>query len=310
MLHPISEPALIREKLTGIVVSIRTPFTQNGEVDYDAFPRVLEAGLRGGSKCLLLTAGDSHFDCLTDDEIKEVTRLVCDFGKQRDVLVVAADRNHTTKQAIAFAEFARSCGADVIMPLPPDWAQSITPETFANHWLEISKVMPVMAVTNRFRDKPLHFGLSAIRLALDKGANLCSIKEDVGGILAQRMAFDFGSLLPVFAGGPHRLHLDMHAYGASGFMAPFGAICPSFGKNYLAAINENRLHDAARMVVEVEASLFQAAAQVSGGWNAAFHGLYELAGLCYRWRRPPYASIGDAELKALREVATRLGLLK
>ena len=65
----------IRACLTGPFPSIRMPFNEDGSVDYDSLRHEIDFIIAAGSKTVLLTAGDSHYMCLSDEEIAQVTRV-------------------------------------------------------------------------------------------------------------------------------------------------------------------------------------------------------------------------------------------
>ena len=108
----------IRNSLTGPVASIRTPFLRDGQVDYAGLRRYVDFSIQAGSPTMLLTWGDSLYTLLTDDDIAEVTRVVCDQTAGR-AMVVAAERNWGTPKLVEFARYARETGAGVLMVMPP-----------------------------------------------------------------------------------------------------------------------------------------------------------------------------------------------
>ena len=73
----------VREKLTGPIASLTTPFTRDGEIDYPGLRKLIDGNLEGGSNSSLLTYGDSLFSLMTDDEIAEVTRVVSEHTGKR-----------------------------------------------------------------------------------------------------------------------------------------------------------------------------------------------------------------------------------
>ena len=73
----------VREKLTGPIASLTTPFTRDGEIDYLGLRKLIDGNLEGGSNSSLLTYGDSLFSLMTDDEIAEVTRVVAEHTGKR-----------------------------------------------------------------------------------------------------------------------------------------------------------------------------------------------------------------------------------
>ena len=115
----------VREKLTGPIASLTTPFTRDGEIDYLGLRKLIDGNLEGGSNSSLLTYGDSLFSLMTDDEIAEVTRVVAEHTGTRG-LTVAADGGWWTGKTVEFARYCREVGVDVLMVKPPIWGASGT----------------------------------------------------------------------------------------------------------------------------------------------------------------------------------------
>src|SRR5688572_18631736 len=99
--------AQVRAALTGPIASIRTPFNRDGSIDFDGVRRVIDFHIQAGCKASLLTAGDSHFHCLTDGEIAQVNRVVVEHTAGR-ALTVACDWEFATPQAVEFAKYCRN----------------------------------------------------------------------------------------------------------------------------------------------------------------------------------------------------------
>src|SRR6185437_6429542 len=100
-------------------------FDSSGAIDWRSLDRIVDFCIDAGAQALMLTAGDSHYFCLSDEEIAGATRAVCARAAGK-VVVIAADRNHATARAVEFARFAREAGAGIVMTLPPDWGASCT----------------------------------------------------------------------------------------------------------------------------------------------------------------------------------------
>lgn len=296
---PMKPPSEIRRALTGPVSSIGTPFRKDGEVDYRGLRRIIDACIAGGSKTMLLTVGDSHYICLSDDEIAEVTKVTCQHTAGR-AMVVAADRYYSTKRAVDFAKFARQQGADVVMCLPPDWGGSGTEETLAAHYIEVARHAPVMIVTGLFISRGAEFGLKTIKLALDGSKNIVAIKDDFGGEFVRRLCLLAHERCALFAGGQKQNHLDMWLYGCDGYMSTFIGWAPSVTRAYWSAIEKKDIPAARRIIAEIDIPFFKYIIGLPGGFDAGIHGIQELYGLAGRWRRKPYYSLSDAELESLK----------
>ncbi len=298
----------VRQSLTGPVASVRTPFLRDGAIDYDGLRRAIDFNIAAGSRTMLLTAGDSHYFALSDDEIAEVTRVTVEHTARR-ALVVAADRHFNTGQAIAFGRFCREAGADVLMVMPPDWAASGTPETLAAHYNAVSAEIPVMLVTNVFIPRGEAFGLAVVERTLEAAPNVVAVKDDMLGPFARKMTSLVRDRWAVLSGGQKQNHLDIHPYGCDGYLSTFVTFKPEIAHRYWAAIRRNDIASAVEVIRAVDWPFFKLISGLPGGFDAGIHGVLELAGICERWRRPPYYSLSDAELEQLATDLRAKGIL-
>jgi hypothetical protein len=88
----------MRARLSGPMPSLKTPFNRDGSIDYDGLRNLIDCNLAAGAKALMLTAGDSHYVALSEQEIAEVTLATIRHTAGR-ALVIAADRYYHTTQA-------------------------------------------------------------------------------------------------------------------------------------------------------------------------------------------------------------------
>lgn len=207
--------------LKGPVPSIRTPFDIEGNVDFEGLRSNIDFLLGQGVNSIMLTAGDSHYDCLTDEEISNVTRITAQHTAGRAKLI-AADRYHTTSRAVEFAKFVSGIGADILMCLPPDWAQSCTSESLSEHYAEVSKYVPVMVVTNRFMRRSEEFALETIEKSLQKSESVVAVKDDLCGQFAWRLGILAQKYnVATISGGRKSNHMNMLPYGVDGYLSTF-----------------------------------------------------------------------------------------
>ncbi|HOE95243.1 MAG TPA: dihydrodipicolinate synthase family protein [Candidatus Sumerlaeota bacterium] len=289
-----------RHHLTGPIASVHTPFLRDGELDEASLAAQIGRYLEAGSRTILMTVGNSHYFCLSDDEIARVTRIVCREAAGR-AMVVAADRMHATRRAVEFARFAREEGADLVMCMPPDWNNSCTPATLAEHYATVAAEWPVMIVTNLMGPRGDAFGMEALRLSLDLSARIVAIKDDVCGLFAQKMTVHFRERAAIFAGGLKLNHLNIAPYGADGYMSTFIGFCPEITRRYWSCIEAGDMAGAWRITETYETPLFELMSSFPGDWNAGWHGCLELFGIGKRWRRPPYYSLNDEEMERLKD---------
>jgi len=294
------QPAAVREALTGPVPSVSTPFSRDGDVDIDGLRRMIDFFLAHGSQTILLTAGDSHYICLSEQEIADITRVTVDQTAGR-AMVIAADRHYNTAKAVKFAEYVRDIGADVLMVMPPDWGRSTTPESLVEHYHAVATVMPVVVVTNVFVPRGESFGLQTLRLLLERGTNIVAVKDDFCGLFGRKMSLLVNEHWAVFSGGQKTNHMDIMPYGCDGYLSSFMKFKPEIAKRYWTAVSEGNLHGARAVIRDVDMPFFEFIGALPGGFDAGIHGTLEIFGVAGRWRRKPYHTLDDAQMERLRD---------
>lgn len=297
----------LRAMLSGPIASIRTAFNRDGSIDFDGVRRMMDFHIKAGCKVSLLTAGDSHFACMTDDEIAEINRVVVEHGAGR-TLTVACDWEFATPQATKFAQYCADLGADILMARPADWAHSATVESLVAHYSSLAEIMPVMLVTNIFQGRPEKFGLEVISALLERAPNLLAMKEDLSGDFARKACLLAHSRWAIFSGGGLRNHLNTHPYGCDGLMDRHMNFAPQTSYRYWEAIQRNDLAAAREVIRTVEIPLENFMGAFPGGRDAAMHGLLEVVGIAGRWRRKPYHSLSDTEMKRLGKFVKKMEL--
>ena len=298
----------VRTALTGPIPTISTPYLQDGDIDYKGLNNMIDFAVNAGAKTIVLTAGDSHLIAMSDSEIAEITKAVTEQVNGR-AMVVAADRWYDTKQALSFAEYAAELGVDVLMLMPPDWGGSATPELLVNHYTEVAKVIPVMIVTNVFIPRGIDFGVKVIEQAIEKSANIVSVKDDMCGEFARKLGLIAHEKLALWAGGQKQNHLNMAPYGCDGYLSTFLSFKPEIAHNYWNAFVSGDMKTAVRIVEEIDMPFFDFIGKSRGGFDAAVHGMAELYGLAGRWRPNPYYSLNDEEMELLAEFLKSKALL-
>lgn len=298
----------VRAALTGPLMSIRTSFNRDGSVDYAGVKRMVDFAIEAGSRTSLLTAGDSHYQLLSDAEMAELSQVVTEHTAGR-AMVVACDWDFATPQAVDFARFLKDIGADIYMVRPPDWANSSLPQGLVDHYAAVADVMPVMVVTNIFKERSVGWSMDVLAKVRDTVPNVLAIKEDLTNDFARRMCMLVHDKWAVFAGGGLRNHLNMHPYGCDGFMDRFMNFKPAVSYRYWNAVREGDTAEAVKVIDEIELPLELFMDSFPGGRDAAIHGLLEIYGIAGRWRRAPYHSLTDAEMKKLEAKVREMGLL-
>jgi 4-hydroxy-tetrahydrodipicolinate synthase len=287
----------IRQLLTCPVASMPTTFNRDGSIDFDGLRNFIDFTIAGGTTTILLTYGDSLYTSLTDREVEEVTRVAVEHTAGR-ALVVAADRIWATPREVEFARHVREIGADVLMVLPPDWAQSCTLDTFVEHYAAVANEIPVMVVTNLFMQRQ-QLGLSVLQRLAGEVPNVVAVKDDVCGVFARKMALAVHDRIAIISGGQKQNHLDIVPYGVDGYLSTFIKFKPAISQAYWQSVQAGEWDRVRDIVKTYDIPYFDFIMGLQGGFNAGLHGTLELFGVAQRWRRKPYYSLNDEEMERL-----------
>ena len=293
-------PAEIRSALSGPWPSINTPFDRRGNIDFDALRRHLDFLIQAKAKAIVLTWGDSLYSILTDDEIAQVTKAVVQHVNKR-AFVVAADNSWWTGKVVEFAGYCVELGVDMLMVMPPDWAHSTTVESLVAHYGAVAERIPVMLVTNYLGKRGQAFGLELVKRLRDEVPELMALKDDVCGEFIRKVCLLTHDRWALSAGGQQQNHMNMYPYGVDGFLSLWITFKPEIAWKYWNAIEAGDLPAARAVIRDYDIPLFDHIITSEGSFDAAVHGIFELAGLTKRYRRPPYHSLTDEQMRDLAE---------
>ena len=102
----------------GIATALITPFTERGEVDYEAYGRIIDWQIESGIDALVSCGTSGEGPTLSDDEHKEVVRFCVERAAGR-VPVIAGTGSNDTAYAIELTRYACEVGADAMLVVTP-----------------------------------------------------------------------------------------------------------------------------------------------------------------------------------------------
>lgn len=296
----------INHALTGPVVSIPTPFLDNGEIDYPTIGQMIDFQIASGFRMIFLTPGNSHYNCLRDAEIAEMCRFTVEYTAGR-VPVCVCNFFYGTADTLKFAEFAAGCGADLLLPFPPNWALSVTPATLTDYYVEVSRVMPLMLIFSPLGGTD--GAISNIEKTLDRSDRILAIKDDLCTPLSRQMTISCRERCAVFAGGQKQNFLNIRPYGATGFLSTIGLFKPEITWRFWNALENDDRRTAMEIIEKIDMPLFRYLVALPGSFDAGIHAIMEIFGFGSRVRRAPYYNLSDGEVDALKELLHKISIL-
>lgn len=233
---------MINFEWKGVFPAVTTKFTDNDELDFNAFDINLDAQLEAGAEGFILGGSLGEASVLSDDEKFALLRHTVEYvqGKVPVLLNIA---EQTTKAAVAYAQKAYDNGADGLMVLPPMRYNSDPRETVA-YLAAIAKStkLPIMIYNN-----PVDYKIEVTLDMFEELAaydNIQAVKEstrDVSNVT--RMINRFGDRFKIFT-GVDPLAMESLVMGADGWVA---GLVDAFPKETVAIyrlVKANRIAEA------------------------------------------------------------------
>jgi len=123
-------------KLRGSICAVATPFVAGGELDLEAFGRLVEQQIEGGTQALVVagSTGEAHFL-----EVDEYSRLLA-FAVERAggrVPVIAGTGEAGTAKTVRLTRHAASLGADAALVVAPYYVRP-TQHGMLRHFTEVA----------------------------------------------------------------------------------------------------------------------------------------------------------------------------
>ena len=294
----------VKEAISGPVPSFSTPFTRDGEIDWPGVDRTIDFLIASGAKSLLLTNGDSLLTVLSDRESELLLkRIVC--GVKGKALVLAGGKAWCTKQTLEYMRFARETGADIGLPMIPDWAQSAGADEMFSLLEASGRILPTMALTNLCSNRGIPASVFQ-RLIIEHTPGFVGVKDDMTGSYGRRLAALLGGQYAFLSGGRAENHLDVAPYGADGYLSIFMRVKPEKAWQYWNLWQSGDLDGCARWIMRYEVPFMDFVSQSGLHFDLVIHAIMEIEGICGRWRRSPYRSATDEDMEKIRSFWNRL----
>jgi 4-hydroxy-tetrahydrodipicolinate synthase len=207
----------------GSFVALVTPFRENGEVDFDAYGRLIDFQLENGTNGIVPCGCTGEAATLSHDEQKQCIRFAVERSAGK-IPVVAGTGSNNTREAIGLTAFAKEAGCDGALLITPYYNKPAPAGQIAHYTAVAEAVdLPIMLynVPGRTGTKMLPETIAE----LNKTPNIISIKEACGSVdqVSQiREACDINIM-----SGDDSLTLPMIAVGGSGVVSVAANVVPA-----------------------------------------------------------------------------------
>jgi 4-hydroxy-tetrahydrodipicolinate synthase len=227
------------DRLRGSFPPLVTPF-RNGEVDYDAYARLIAFQIENGTHGVLVNGTTSEPATLTVEERNRLVDIAVKISAKR-VRIVAATGSQSFAETKALTEHAADVGVDAVLIVTPYYTRPPQRGLIA-YYLELAKISELPWMVYHIP------GRTAVSVTIDtlkelkaKSPTLVGMKHAVNdlGFVSECFAV-FGKDFKIFV-GLEELSFPMMAVGACGLMNAVGNLCPRFLTEICEAIWKNDL---------------------------------------------------------------------
>ena len=230
----------------GLGVALITPFTESGEVDYNALGNLVEYQISNGADFLCILATTSESPCLSKQEKLDIQHFIVNLVDRRVPIVIGCGGNNT----YAIAEELRNGdfnGIDGILSVCPYYNKP-TQEGLYQHFktLACATELPVILYNVPGRTGINMTAETTLRLANDC-ENIVAIKEASGNLeqiddILKNKPEGFAVL-----SGDDSLTFPMLAGGAEGVISVIGNALPKEFSQMISMQQEGKYEEAVKI---------------------------------------------------------------
>ena len=297
-------------KLSGMYAILATPFDSDRNIDQQSLRSLVDFELRAGVHGITILGVLGEVLRLSDDERREITRVVVDEVKQR-VPVVSGSGATGTDLAIKYSKEAESLGTDAIMVAPPRLAKQ-NDEALLKYYEDVAEEVTIpIVVQDEPVTYPVHMSPKLIeRLSEINGIKYLKLEDQPTLIKISQIQGLIGEKLGIFGGLGGLYSFEELSRGAVGMMTGFAY--PEILVNMYEALLHGK-REIARDFFYKALPLIRYEAQPSLSVAIRKELLRRRGAICDTTMREPASKLDQASLKELDELLSAIdiaGLLR
>ena len=299
-------------RIHGPVYPIPPAFNKDLSLDNKSISSYVEFLNSNNIRAIMLTAGTSRFNLLTNEEILDFSKTVIETNRGKAVTIAANPIIGSTKETIEFCKVLEKLGTDAVLLYYPeryyndDYIYQYVKE-IANS-LRIAVLLHTVPMRNgRVTGIPYVPYSLDLCMRLAEINNFVGMKEESGD---QNLVYKLGvhlgdKLVIIIAGAAMRSFMGVKNFGIRAFLTGIGSFKPEIEENFYKAILTKDNISALRYITKFEEPFFDVAFPM--GWHVAMKGTMELLNIMPAYERHPLKSIDDKDRKELELLLKRFG---
>ncbi len=290
---------------TGAGVAIITPFNEDGTINFDAFGKIIEDQISGGTDAIIVCGTTGESSTMTDEEHISAIKYCVEKVAGR-IPVIAGTGSNCTREAVNISVEAEKVGADALLCVTP-YYNKCTQEGLYQYYKAISDAVniPIIMYNIPGRTGTTIQPETAVRIAKEV-ENVVAVKEASGNISAvAKLASLADGCIDIYSGNDDQV-LPILSLGGKGVISVWSNVAPKKVHDMVSAFLEGDITTA--MDIQLEAinlidALFCEVNPIPV--KAAMNMLGYNAGVL----RAPLTELSDAHKEIMKKALKEYGLL-
>ena len=229
----------------GCGTAIVTPFTEDGEVDFETLRKLIDFQILEGVDSIIVCGTTGESATLSTEEKKEIIKFAVQIARKR-IPIIAGTGSNNTKTSIELSKYAQKVGADGLLLVSPYYNKT-TQAGLIKHYSLIAQSVAIPII---IYNVPSRTGLNiepATCLELSKIKNIVAIKEASSNISqVAQIAYLCKDNLHIYSGNDDQV-IPILALGGIGVISVLSNLYPKYVHDMVYSYLDGNLPKALNM---------------------------------------------------------------
>lgn len=232
----------------GCGTALVTPFTDDGEVDFETLRKIIDFQILEGVDSLIICGTTGESATLSTEEKKEIIKFTVQIARRR-VPIIAGTGSNNTKTSIELSKYAQSVGADGLLIVSPYYNKT-TQAGLIKHYSSIAQSVDIPII---LYNVPSRTGLNiepSTCIELSKIKNIVAIKEASSNISqVAQIAHLCKDNLHIYSGNDDQV-IPILSLGGIGVISVLSNLYPKYVHNMVYSYLDGNLSRALNMQLD------------------------------------------------------------
>ena len=202
-----------------------TPMKENGEINYDAFGRLIDDQIENGSDAIIAVGTSGEAPTLDDEEHIEAIRFAVERTAKR-VPVIAGTGSNNTAHAVMMSKEAEKVGADALLLVAPYYNKA-TQNGLLEHYKVIAESVSIPSILYNVPSRTGSNILPETAAYLGRNVkNVVALKDASGNISQTAKTIELaGDSLDIYSGNDDQI-VPVMSLGGIGVISVLSNVAP------------------------------------------------------------------------------------